>query len=85
VNFEIVASMSAGFDTGDLREVLHIAGGDEPVLLVGHEPDFSQLAFDLTGARVELEKGGVLALAGDRLIAMLRPRELASLAGLPGQ
>jgi len=85
VNFEIVASMSAGFDTGDLRELLHIAGGDDPLLLVGHEPDFSQLAHDLAGARIELEKGGAFALSDSRLIALLRPRELASLAGLPGQ
>jgi phosphohistidine phosphatase len=84
-NFEIVASMSAGFDAGDLREVLQIQDGDGPLLFVGHEPDFSQLAFDLTGARIELEKAGLFALAGDRLLVLLRPRELASLAGLPGQ
>ena len=75
-NFEIVASMSAGFDATDLRELLQIQGGDGPLLLVGHEPDFSQLAFDLAGGRIELEKGGAFALAGDRLIALLRPREL---------
>lgn len=84
-NFEIVASMSAGFDTGDLRELLQIAEGDGPLLLVGHEPDFSQLAFDVAGARIELEKGGGYALEGDRLLALLRPRELASVAGLPGE
>ena len=79
-NFEIVASMSAGFGTGDLRELLHIRGGDDPLLFVGHEPDFSQLAHDLTGARIELEKGGAFAVSGDaargELIALLRPREL---------
>ena len=85
VNFEIVNSMSAGFDTGDLRELLQIREGDAPLLLVGHEPDFSQIAFDTTGARIELEKGGVYALTGTQLLVLLRPRELVSLAGLPGE
>ena len=85
VNYEVVTSMSAGFDAGDLREVLQIAEGDGPLLFVGHEPDFSQLAYDIGGARIELEKGGVFALDGDRLSVLLRPRELASLAGLGGE
>ena len=85
VNYEIVTSMSAGFDTGDLRELLQIAEGDGPLLFVGHEPDFSQIAYDVTGARIDLDKGGVYALSGSELIVLLRPRELASLAGVPGQ
>lgn len=89
VNFELVSSMSAGFDTGDLRELLQLHDADGPLLLVGHEPDFSQLVHDLTGARIELDKSGVAAVQQDggsaRLIALLRPRELASLAGLPGE
>jgi phosphohistidine phosphatase len=56
-------------------------GSDKRVLLVGHEPDLSQLVFDLTGGRIDMKKGG---LAGVRLgnarrgelIALLRPREL---------
>ncbi len=85
VNFEIVTSMSAGFDTGDLRELLQIQDGDGPLLFVGHEPDFSQIAHDLTGARIDLEKGGAYALSGNALLALLRPRELASLAGVAGE
>ena len=85
VNFEIVASMSAGFDTDDLRELLQIQGGEGPLLFVGHEPDFSQIAFDVCGARIDLEKGGVYALSGAEMIALLRARELASLAGIPGE
>ena len=49
--------------------------GDE-VLLVGHEPDFSDAIRALTGARVDLEKGGLAALDGGRLIVLMRPREL---------
>ena len=50
------------------------------MLVVGHEPDLSQVVHDLTGARIDLKKGG---LAGVRvegrhgeLLALLRPREL---------
>ena len=62
----------------DARELT--AGLDE-VLLVGHEPDFSDVVEELTGGRVDMKKGGVAAvrLDGSRgeLIALLRPRELA--------
>ena len=34
------------------------------VLVVGHEPDFTQVVHDLTGARIDLKKGGI---AGIRL------------------
>jgi phosphohistidine phosphatase SixA len=77
--------MSAGFDTGDLRELLQIHDGEGPLLFVGHEPDLSQIAYDITGARIELEKGGTYAVTGSELIVLLRPRELASLAGLAGE
>ncbi len=57
---------------------------DERVLLVGHEPDFSRTAFDLTGGRVDLKKGGLAAVrvepGGGTLLVLLRPREL-DLAG----
>lgn len=89
VNFEEVSAMAAGFDAGDLRELLHAHDADARLLLVGHEPDFSQIVHDLTGARLDLKKGGVAAVRVDgssaELIALLRPRELESLAGLPGQ
>ena len=32
------------------------------VLVVGHEPDFSQVVHDLTGGRVDFKKGGVAAV-----------------------
>src|SRR3982751_3771319 len=37
---------------------------DGRILVVGHNPDFAQVVFDLTGARVDFKKGGV---AGIRL------------------
>ena len=51
------------------------------MLVVGHEPDFSQVVYDLTGGRVDFKKGGIAAIRLDgsrgELIALMRPRELA--------
>ena len=69
-----------GFDREEAIALLRGAGADQRILLVGHEPDFSQTVHDLTGARVDLKKGGIAAVRVDgargELIALLRPREL---------
>jgi phosphohistidine phosphatase len=74
-----------GFDVHEATTLLFAAGGDKRVLLVGHEPDFSQVVHDLTGARIDLKKGGVAGVRIERpgqgeLVALLRPRELDRLA-----
>jgi phosphohistidine phosphatase len=72
--------LAAGFDRDDALELLAAAGEDRRVLLVGHEPDFSQLVHDFTGGRIDLKKGGVAAVRLDgtraELIVLMRPREL---------
>jgi phosphohistidine phosphatase len=88
VNFEEASSLAAGFDVEDLRELLHAHEEDARLLFVGHEPDFSQVVHDLTGARIDLKKGGAAAVkdgASPELLVLLRPVELESLAGLPGE
>jgi phosphohistidine phosphatase len=74
------AALAEGFDAREAIALLHAAGADQRVLVVGHEPDFSQVVHDLAGARIDLKKGGVAALrvdgAGGELVALLRPREL---------
>ena len=76
--------LAEGFGRDDALELLAIAGEDQRVLVVGHEPDFSQVVHDITGGRVDFKKGGVAAVRVDRgggeLLALLRPRELESLA-----
>ena len=57
-----------------------LAAGRGDVLLVGHEPDFSQAVRDLTGARVQLKKGGLAGIDGPELKALLRPKELSAIA-----
>jgi phosphohistidine phosphatase len=69
-----------GLSAADALELLH---ADERILLVGHEPDFSQVVYDLTGGRSDMKKGGVAGMRMDggrgELIVLLRPRELERL------
>ena len=80
---EEVRGLASGFDANAALELLLGADADARVLVVGHEPDFSQVVHDLTGARVDFKKGGVAAVrverGGGTLIALLRPRELESI------
>ncbi len=73
-----------GFDREEALELLYRHGADSRVLVVGHDPSFSQVVHDLTGARVDFKKGGVAVVrterTGGELLALLRPRELESLA-----
>ena len=77
-------AVGEGFDRGDAIALLRAHGDDARVLVVGHEPDFSQVVHDLTGGRVDFKKGGVAAVREERgsgeLLALLRPREIESIA-----
>jgi phosphohistidine phosphatase len=79
------AALFAGFDVSDALELAAAAGAEQRVLVVGHEPDFSQVVYDLTGGRIDLKKGGIAAVRLDgtrgELIALLRPRELVRVCG----
>jgi phosphohistidine phosphatase len=78
------APLSGGFDAGDVRELMLATGPDKRLLLVGHNPDFEQVVYDLTGATIDFKKGGIAAIRtdghGGMLIALLRPREIARIA-----
>lgn len=72
---EITETLRGGpFDSTEL------AAGRGDVLLVGHEPDFSTEVARLTGAKVKLRKGGLAAVDGGTLVALLRPDDLAAIA-----
>jgi phosphohistidine phosphatase len=81
---EETESLANGFDRQAALELLMAHDDDARVLAVGHDPSFSQVVFDLTGGRVDFKKGGVAAVrierGGGELLALLRPRELESLA-----
>jgi phosphohistidine phosphatase len=64
-----------GFDAQALA-----AGRGDILLLVGHEPDFSNEVARLTGARVKMRKGGLAIVDGSTLVALMRPADLAAIA-----
>jgi phosphohistidine phosphatase len=77
--------LSAGFDGRQARELIEEQGSNGHLMLVGHEPDFSQTIYDLTGARVDLKKGGLalvrVSAGGGQLLLLLRPGEIELIAG----
>ena len=81
------APLAGGFDATAALDSFAGVGADGWVLIVGHEPDLSGVVGDLTGGRVDLKKGGlaVVRLTGvsGELAALMRPRELALIAGAP--
>src|SRR4051794_33667694 len=52
------ASLSEDFDGRAALDLMAAAGADQRVLVVGHEPDFSQVVYDLTGGGGDFKKGG---------------------------
>jgi len=91
---EVHAPLSGVFDARQALAVvsaqpnrLRLAGETAPparVLLVGHEPDLSTVVAELTGARIDLKKGGLAVVRidgpGGELLVLLRPSELALIA-----
>ncbi len=64
--------LSPGFDLPALRDILSEHAEVGALLLVGHEPDFSQtIAACIGGGRVECKKGGLARL---EITDPLRPR-----------
>jgi phosphohistidine phosphatase len=78
-------AIAEDFDVDDADTLLRAHGEKACLLVVGHNPDFEQVVYDLTGARVDFKKGGVAAiklgggLRGD-LVALMRPVELEAIA-----
>jgi phosphohistidine phosphatase len=66
---------------GGTFDAVSLVAGLGEVLLVGHDPDFSQAVTDLTGARTQLKKGGLAGIEGNQLKVLLRPDELAAISG----
>lgn len=58
--------LAPGFDRGSLEDVLRDAGDPPRAVLVGHDPDFSDLLEALTDAPVRLRKGALARVDGER-------------------
>jgi phosphohistidine phosphatase len=82
---EVHTPLAGGFDARQALALLAGLGADGRLLVVGHEPDLSTVVAELTGARIDLKKGGLAVVkvegAGGELLALLRPSELALIAG----
>lgn len=70
---------------GGAFDSLALSAGRGDVLLVGHEPDFSEEVARLTGANVRLRKGGLAIVDGSTLQALLRPADLRAISASPPQ
>ena len=64
---------------GGRFDALALAAGRGKVLLVGHEPDFSNAVAELTGGRVRLRKGGIARVKDGELQTLLEPKQLKML------
>jgi phosphohistidine phosphatase len=66
-------------------DALSLTAGRGNVLLVGHNPDFAAEVGRLTGANAKMRKGGLAIVDGSALLALLRPGDLAAIAGERGE
>ena len=84
---ELYPPLAGGFGAAQALDAIAGLGPEAKMLLVGHEPDLSIVAGELTGGRVDLKKGGLAVLRLDgpsaELAVLMRPRELGLIAGVP--
>ncbi|MGH2881593.1 MAG: SixA phosphatase family protein [Solirubrobacteraceae bacterium] len=66
--------------SGEPFDVEALTAGLVDVLLVGHDPSFSLLLHDLTGAQARMKKGGLAGISKGELVTLLRPSELSAIA-----
>jgi phosphohistidine phosphatase len=65
---------------GEPLDVRDLTAGRGNALLVGHDPSFTLLVHDLTGAQARMKKGGLAAIHKGELVTLLRPIELSAIA-----
>jgi phosphohistidine phosphatase len=75
---EVIVDRRLAGEPFDLKE---LTAGQGDVLLVGHDPSFSLLLHDLTGAQTRMKKGGLAGISKGELLVLLRPTELSAIAG----
>jgi len=66
--------------SGEPFDVRDLTAGLGDILLVGHDPSFSLLLHDLTGAQARMKKGGLAGVWKGELVTLLRPNELSAIA-----
>ncbi len=58
--------LGSGATLDDVEEVLAAAGDPDSAVLVGHDPDFSEMVAELTGASIPVRKGAIVRLDAER-------------------
>jgi phosphohistidine phosphatase len=80
--------LAGGLDVAGVAAILHDHGNPDRPILVGHDPDFSDLVTSLTGARaIPMRKGAIARIdtrralePGSGILAFLIPPELIASA-----
>ena len=67
--------------SGEPFDPYELVAGLGDALLVGHDPSFTLTLHDLTGAQARMKKGGLAGISKGELVVLLRPSELAAIAG----
>jgi phosphohistidine phosphatase len=65
--------------SGQPFDPYELVAGLGEVLLVGHDPSFSLVLHDLTGAQARMRKGGLAGVSKGELIVLMRPSELVAI------
>jgi phosphohistidine phosphatase len=80
----VETSLANGFSRVDALALLEAHDEEAEILVVGHEPSFSQVVHDFTGGRIDFKKGGLACILARRgageLLVLTRPKELEALA-----
>jgi phosphohistidine phosphatase len=66
--------------SGEPFDPYELTAGLGDVLLVGHDPSFSLVLHDLTGAQARMRKGGLAGVSKGELVVLMRPNELVAIA-----
>jgi phosphohistidine phosphatase len=56
---EVREQVNFGFDLDGLEALIEDLSDDSEVMFVGHEPSFSMMVHELTGADIDMKKGGL--------------------------
>src|SRR5262245_699875 len=59
-------SLADGFSRSDASALLNAHAG-EKILVVGHDPSFTQVVYDFTSARIDFKKGALAGIGKDHL------------------
>jgi phosphohistidine phosphatase len=77
LGLEIVTEPALG---GSGYDAERLAAGHGDVLMVGHNPSISTALRDMTGARVDMRKGGLAGVQRGELVVLMTPHEMSAIA-----